>query len=376
MPDQRQYAGYSINELPKVNTDDEGKVLAVVKGKWDKSGSQIELPVVSSDDNGKVLGVTEGTWNKMDAPTELPAVTNEDNGRILQVSNGSWTKQNMPTELPAVTAGDNGKVLGVVEGNWGLTGVPDANSFIICTEYDSQNDEYITNITRDDIVEALRNNRSVYLYHVGDRHIYQFIGINCSGDPSSATITSFSYPAFAWFGTLSTGIEARIIKLNKLADKIDSYSDVDIDSSRYETSDIGKIIRVGATGYQVPDTNRFIIEATSAAQSNTWDINKTWTQIKNAWAMGYNIYLGMPLDRTPTVENRAAIPLSRMVPDLATYEQDPDYNEPKAFYFQCFGRYGDNMYKYNIYIFKIGKPSSGDNPKLALFDTITIPSST
>ena len=129
MPDQRQYAGYSIKELPKVNTDDEGKVLAVVKGKWDKSGSQIELPIVSSDDNGKVLGVTEGAWNKMDAPTELPAVTNEDNGRILQVSNGEWTKQNMPTELPAVTVSDNGKALGVSGGSWTTVyGVPSASS--------------------------------------------------------------------------------------------------------------------------------------------------------------------------------------------------------------------------------------------------------
>jgi hypothetical protein len=327
MPDQRQYAGYSINELPKVNTDDEGKVLAVVKGKWDKSGSQIELPVVSSDDNGKVLGVTEGVWNKMDAPTELPAVT----------------------------AGDNGKVLGVVEGNWGLTGVPDENSFIIYTRYDSSRDRYYTDITRDDIVEALRNNRSIYLYHIGDHYIYQFVGMSCSGDPSSDPATKFSYPEFARFDAAASYITAKVIKLSKLADKIDTLSEVDIDPYH---------------------TNRFIIEATSEAQSNTWNINKTWTQIKNAWIMGYNIYLGMPLDRTPTVENRAATPLSRMVPDLATYEQVPDYNEPKAFYFQCFGRYGDNIYKYNIYVFKIGKPSSGDNPKLALIDTITIPSST
>lgn len=124
MADTRQYPNPGDKELPEVNADDEGKVLAVVKGAWDKAGSQIELPVVTSEDNGKLLGVTGGKWDSVNAPTELPAVTNEDNGRILQVSSGTWTKQNMPTELPAVTATDNGKVLGVADGNWGVVNAP------------------------------------------------------------------------------------------------------------------------------------------------------------------------------------------------------------------------------------------------------------
>lgn len=124
MADTRQYPNPGDKELPEVNADDEGKVLAVVKGAWDKAGSQIELPVVTSEDNGKLLGVTGGKWDSVNAPTELPAVTNEDNGRILQVSSGAWTKQNMPTELPAVTATDNGKVLGVADGNWGVVNAP------------------------------------------------------------------------------------------------------------------------------------------------------------------------------------------------------------------------------------------------------------
>ena len=133
MADTRQYPNPGDKELPEVNADDEGKVLAVVKGAWDKAGSQIELPFVTSEDNGKLLGVTGGKWGSVNAPTELPAVTNEDNGRILQVSSGAWTKQNMPTELPAVTATDNGKVLGVADGAWAKIDAPSSGNRVIVT---------------------------------------------------------------------------------------------------------------------------------------------------------------------------------------------------------------------------------------------------
>lgn len=240
MPDQRQYAGYSIKELPKVNTDDEGKVLAVVKGKWDKSGSQIELPVVSSDDNGKVLGVTEGAWNKMDAPTELPAVTSSDNGRILQVSNGEWTKQNMPTELPAVTAGDNGKFLGVANGNWGAI---NDSTFIIPVTWDSANNKYKTTVTNIDIRNALMNNKNVYVavsekmdgtmkspnYYFLSRaraisdyafgSTLTFINIDCNVDPGKS-------PKITYL-KLSTGMQITISEAMEL--KLPTYDQLIID---------------------------------------------------------------------------------------------------------------------------------------------------
>lgn len=50
---------------------------------------------------------------------ELPAVTASDNGKVLVVKSGKWDKDNPATELPAVTAEDVGKVLTVDEsGKW------------------------------------------------------------------------------------------------------------------------------------------------------------------------------------------------------------------------------------------------------------------
>lgn len=63
-----------------------------------KDGSEAStlLPIVTSADNGKVLGVVGGVWDKMGVPTELPAVTGSDNGKVLSVSNGSWNKNTLP----------------------------------------------------------------------------------------------------------------------------------------------------------------------------------------------------------------------------------------------------------------------------------------
>ena len=53
------------------------------------------LPAVSASDNGKVLTVVSGEWNKAAVPTELPAVTTTDTG-ILAVEDGEWKVIPMP----------------------------------------------------------------------------------------------------------------------------------------------------------------------------------------------------------------------------------------------------------------------------------------
>lgn len=72
-----------IEELPPVTAEDNGKVLSVVEGAWDKAAPTEELPPVTAEDNGKVLSVVEGEWNKTTPTGGLPEVTAEDNGKVL-----------------------------------------------------------------------------------------------------------------------------------------------------------------------------------------------------------------------------------------------------------------------------------------------------
>lgn len=53
--------------LPEVTTDDNGKVLSVVAGKWAKAEASGGLPEVTASDNGKVLSVVEGEWAKAES---------------------------------------------------------------------------------------------------------------------------------------------------------------------------------------------------------------------------------------------------------------------------------------------------------------------
>lgn len=57
------------SSLPEVTASDNGKVLKVAGGVWDKGSETKELPSVTSSDNGKVLGVEGGQWKKIAAPS-------------------------------------------------------------------------------------------------------------------------------------------------------------------------------------------------------------------------------------------------------------------------------------------------------------------
>lgn len=54
------------------------------------------------------------------AASELPAVKSVDNGKVLAVVNGKWAKADIPSQLPAVTAANNGAVLKVIDGAWAI----------------------------------------------------------------------------------------------------------------------------------------------------------------------------------------------------------------------------------------------------------------
>ena len=56
--------GLGVSGLPPVNSDDNGKVLAVSNGEWVAGEAGSSLPPVTSDDNGDVLTVVDGEWGK------------------------------------------------------------------------------------------------------------------------------------------------------------------------------------------------------------------------------------------------------------------------------------------------------------------------
>ena len=77
--------------LPAVTGTDDGKVLTVVSGAWNKAAVPKELPTVGSTDNGKILEVVAGQWNVGARRDDLPTVMPSDAGKILRVTdNGFW----------------------------------------------------------------------------------------------------------------------------------------------------------------------------------------------------------------------------------------------------------------------------------------------
>ena len=71
----------SVEELPPVTAEDNGKVLSVVEGKWDKSVPTKELPAVTEDDNGEVLTVVDDVWATVGGEVLAPLNAHLPGGR-------------------------------------------------------------------------------------------------------------------------------------------------------------------------------------------------------------------------------------------------------------------------------------------------------
>ena len=83
-----------------------------------RNGGGSGLPDVTAADNGKILGVVEGVWNKMDAPSGVDySITEQDTGikwvdgkdiyqKTFVFENISITPQN-PVKIGEISEGDN-----------------------------------------------------------------------------------------------------------------------------------------------------------------------------------------------------------------------------------------------------------------------------
>lgn len=91
---------------------------------------------------------------------ELPAVTAEDNGKILKVVNGDWNKAVVTPELPEVSGSDNGKILGVVEGVWAKTDAPSSSNRVIITV---NNTTHQCSKTSTEILQEFNSGKEIYL---------------------------------------------------------------------------------------------------------------------------------------------------------------------------------------------------------------------
>lgn len=93
---------------------------------------------------------------KIGSTLELPAVTASDNGDVLTVKNGKWDKGEAPSGLPSVTSSDNGKSLRVVSGDWAA----DADDFVVT--FTKNGSTWSADKNEGDIKSAITAKKRVY----------------------------------------------------------------------------------------------------------------------------------------------------------------------------------------------------------------------
>ena len=105
----------TINEL-----SNEDNINAVLPGRlvFCKENSAIYRRIKSNNSNLYELLSYFGGSSDTSIPG-LPKVTIDDNGKILRVVSGIWNKDNLPSDLPNIEGSeDEKKVLGIVNGEW------------------------------------------------------------------------------------------------------------------------------------------------------------------------------------------------------------------------------------------------------------------
>lgn len=136
------------------------------------------LPEVTADDNGKVLSVVEGEWDKADA-SALPEVTADDNGDVLTVVNGEWDKA-AASALPDVSAADNGFVLSVVNGAWTKAGIT-TNDFVVTYTPNYQTGSATANKSYSDIMQASAAGKNIVAKIANSSMVLTLTGTTSTG---------------------------------------------------------------------------------------------------------------------------------------------------------------------------------------------------
>ena len=318
--------GSGGSDLPVVDVSDNGSVLTVVSGEWNKATPAKELPAVSNTDNGKLLGVANGEWGKVDAPSGsgLPAVTSDDNGDVLTVVSGAWAKATPSSggSLPAVSATDNGDVLTVVSGEWAKASPPsgslptitadDVNKVLKAKEnttvttvassqtatfdsYDSGTGlstltfEAIDLDTLPETITVTLNGTTyedvplnTYSYNYGDYDEFPFLislageysSINVFGDKTSDPVT-IAITAPVGNGTYAAKWQAGGLSQGEVQYEVDSAIEYMI------TTVLGIPTYLDYESYAVDDLayyNKAIYKCTTAAEYEPFDDSK-WTQV-------------------------------------------------------------------------------------------------
>lgn len=110
--------------------------------------------------------------------SSLPSVTTSDNGDVLTVVAGKWEKAEPVEELPEVSASDNGDVLTVVEGAWAKAAAPSGNALLVT--FTASGGVYSADKTLAEINDAWATNKNILGYNAETGYVMPCVLVNQS----------------------------------------------------------------------------------------------------------------------------------------------------------------------------------------------------